>query len=273
MSIDPVDGSATIGFLGPSGTFTEQALRSQPDLAGAKLRPCESFSDVLFAVAEGELDLGFVAVENAIEGTVNISMDTLAFDVDLRIQREVILPVEMNLLVSPGVTLDQVRRVASFPHAYAQCRGWLRANLPGVELVAANSTAGAAAMLADRADPGLAAIANRRAAEVYGLDVLASDIEDHPGNATRFMLVGREGIPGPTGHDKTSIVVFQRADAPAPCLPSCRSSRRDGSTCRCWCRGRPRPPSATTAFCSSSTDTSPTRWLPTAFGRCARNTT
>ncbi|MEI2816754.1 MAG: prephenate dehydratase [Microthrixaceae bacterium] len=218
MSIDPVDGSATIGFLGPSGTFTEQALRSQPDLAGAKLRPCESFSDVLFAVAEGELDLGFVAVENAIEGTVNISMDTLAFDVDLRIQREVILPVEMNLLVSPGVTLDQVRRVASFPHTYAQCRGWLRANLPGVELVAANSTAGAAAMLADRADPGLAAIANRRAAEVYGLDVLASDIEDHPGNATRFMLVGREGIPGPTGHDKTSIVVFQRADAPGSLL-------------------------------------------------------
>jgi prephenate dehydratase len=180
--------------------------------------PLSSFAEVLFAVADGDVDAGFVAVENAIEGTVNITMDTLAFDVDLLIQREVVLGVEMNLMVPPGVTLDDVKRVTSFPHAYAQCRSWLRANLPGVELVPAASTAEAAALVAASSDRDTAAIGNLRAAEVYGLDVVARDIEDHPENATRFVLVSRAGVPAPTGHDKTTVVVFQRADKPGSLL-------------------------------------------------------
>lgn len=207
-----------IGFLGPAGTFSEQALLTQPDLAAARLEPRGSFPEILFAVAEGELDAGFVAVENAIEGTVNVTMDTLAFDVELLIQREVVLGVEMNLMVPPGTELAAIKRIASFPHAYAQCRTWLRGHLPGVELVPTSSTAEAAALVASGGEPHTAAVANLRAAEVYGLEVLARDIEDHPENATRFALVGRDGVPEPTGHDKTSIVVFQRADEPGSLL-------------------------------------------------------
>lgn len=218
MATGQVTTTDRVGYLGPVGTFSEQALLTQPDLAAADRQPFESFSDLLFAVDSGALDYGFVAVENAIEGTVNITMDTLAFDVDLVIQREVVLAVEMDLMVRPGTTLEQVKRVASYPHAYAQCRSWLREHLPGVELVSTTSTAGAAEAVATEGDPAMAAIGNRRAAEVYGLEILATDIEDHPENATRFALVARRGIPAPTGHDKTSMVVFQRADTPGSLL-------------------------------------------------------
>ncbi len=200
------------------GTFSEQALHSQKDLAQAKLIPMPSFSAVLTAVETGSVDLGFVAIENAIEGTVNVNQDTLAFDVDLLIQREVVLPVHLDLMARPGVTLDQITRVWSYPHALAQCRKYLARELPLVEAEASNSTADAARALSQHDDPHGAAIAPGRAAAVYGLEVLAHAIEDHDGNETRFVLVGREGIPAATGHDKTSIVVFQRADEPGSLL-------------------------------------------------------
>ncbi|MFN8049899.1 MAG: prephenate dehydratase [Acidimicrobiales bacterium] len=218
MITNPVSPTDRVGYLGPAGTFSEQALLGQPDLAAARRVPFDSFADLLFAVDCGDLEYGFVATENAIEGSVNITMDTLAFDVELLIQREVVLPVEMNLMVRPGTGLDQIKQVASFPHAYAQCRDWLRENLPGAELVPTTSTAGAAEAVALGDDPSVAAIGNSRAAEVYGLDLVARDIEDHPENATRFALVARSGIPAPTGHDKTSMVVFQRADTPGSLL-------------------------------------------------------
>jgi prephenate dehydratase len=207
-----------IAFLGPVGTFTEQAVHSQPDFAGADLMPCASMSDVLFAVAEGEVDLGVVAVENAIEGTVNVTVDHLAFDVDLLIQREVVLAVQMSLMARSGVALDSIKKVLTIPVAWAQCRDWLRHNLPAAELVATGSTAEAAELVASSSDGTIAALANERAAEVYGLSVLAGDIEDHPENQTRFVVVSRSGIPAATGHDKTSIVVFQQADVPGSLL-------------------------------------------------------
>ena len=207
-----------VAFLGPLGTFTEQAVRSQPDLVNAELVPLPTMSDVLFAVNDGEADLGVVAIENAIEGTVNVAVDTLAFDVDLLIQRELVLRVQMNLMARPGTPIESVKKVLSIPVAWAQCRTWLRANLPGIDVSATGSTAEAAELVSQSADPTVAAIANTRAAEVYGLDLLATDIEDHPENRTRFVLVAPAGIPAPTGHDKTSIVVFQRADAPGSLL-------------------------------------------------------
>ena len=207
-----------VAFLGPLGTFTEQAVRSQPDLVNAELVPLPTMSDVLFAVNDGEADLGVVAIENAIEGTVNVAVDTLAFDVDLLIQRELVLRVQMNLMARPGTPIESVKKVLSIPVAWAQCRTWLRANLPGIDVSATGSTAEAAEFVSQSADPTVAAIANTRAAEVYGLDLLATDIEDHPENRTRFVLVAPAGIPAPTGHDKTSIVVFQRADAPGSLL-------------------------------------------------------
>jgi prephenate dehydratase len=208
-----------VGFFGPVGTFTEQALYTQPDLVQGEVVALPSIPEVLAAVEVGEVDLGFAPIENAIEGSVNVTIDTLAFDSELLIEREVVIPVSLCLMVVPGVRLDDIATVISFPHAIAQCRGFVRKNLPdGVESRPSNSTADAARELAASGDRHSAAIGPARAAQVYGLEVLASDIEDHPHNSTRFVAVGREGIPRATGHDKTSIVVFQRADAPGSLL-------------------------------------------------------
>jgi len=207
-----------IGFLGPVGTFGEQALLTQPDLADLDLVPMETMPEVLRAVEAGQLDLGFVALENAIEGTVNATVDTLAFDVDLTIQREVVMPVQMNLLGLPGTDLADVRQVLSIPVASAQCRDWLLAHVPQATVVASNSTAEAARIVSEGGDPTVVAIANALSAKLYSLDLVAEDIEDHPGNATRFVLVSRDDIPPPTGHDKTTVVVYQRADVPGSLL-------------------------------------------------------
>ena len=122
--------------------------------------------------------------------------------------------VNLNLLVQPGVTLDRIEHVRSYPVAYAQCRRYLADQLPNAAIEATNSTADAARELAETKRRDTAAIAPARSAEVYELEVLAADIEDHPENQTRFVLVGRDGIPPPSGHDKTSILIYQRADAP-----------------------------------------------------------
>jgi prephenate dehydratase len=207
-----------VGYLGPAGTFTEQALFTQADLGDAVLVPLRTISEVLAATHSGEVDLGFVPIENAIEGTVNDTQDGLAFTGDLLIQREVVMPVQLHLLTLPGAALSDLRSVMSFPHAAGQCRRFLEANLPGVELQATLSTADAARILSESGDTSRAAIAPSRAAELYGLEVLAADIEDHPDNATRFVLVGRHQVPAPTGHDKTSLVIYQRADTPGSLL-------------------------------------------------------
>ena len=205
-----------IGFLGPPGTFTEEALLSEPDLAAAEVVPLATFPDVVAAVVSGRTDLGFLAIENSIEGTVNTNLDALVFDQDLLIVREVVLVIQQNLLGPPGSRVEDIKRVVSFPHATAQCRRWLRANIPGVEEVAAASTAEGVRLVAQERPTATAAIGTRLAASLYGLEVLASDIEDHDDNATRFVLVARpeHGIPAATGHDKTSIVCFQYDDKP-----------------------------------------------------------
>jgi prephenate dehydratase len=209
-----------IGFLGPEGTFTEQALLSQPDLVkDAELVALPSIPEVLAAVADGRVDQGFVGIENSIEGAVTVTVDTLAFETDLLIQHEVVMGVQMHLLAPSGVGLSDIRRVLSIPVATAQCRAFLRNELPEATLMATASTVEAAMLVAgDEHDGHTAAIAPAVAAELYGLDVLSSDIEDHPDNATRFVVVAREGIPAATGHDKTSIVVFQRTDRPGSLL-------------------------------------------------------
>jgi prephenate dehydratase len=213
-----VEQRVRIGFLGPPGTFTESALHTQSDLAELELVSLESIRDVLAAVQEGTVDLGFVPIENAIEGSVNITLDTLSFETDLLIQREVVIPIHNQLIARPGVELDDVERVLSMPMATAQCRTFLNEHLAGVPTQACNSTSEAARMVHDEPGRAWAAIGTSRAAELYGLDVIAPSIEDHPDNATRFVVVAREGVPAPTGHDKTTIVVFQRADAPGSLL-------------------------------------------------------
>jgi prephenate dehydratase len=219
MSSGDGPGALRIGFLGPEGTFTEQALLAQPDLASQTLVALPSIPDVLVAVDSGHVDLGFVAVENSIEGAVTVSVDTLAFETDLLIQREAVMGVQMNLLAPSGVGLADVHRVLSIPVATAQCRAFLQRDLRGAIVVATSSTAEAAMLVAGvEGDGHTAAIAPSVAAKLYGLDVLATDIEDHPDNATRFVVVARRGIPAPTGHDKTSVVIFQRTDRPGSLL-------------------------------------------------------
>jgi prephenate dehydratase len=203
-----------VGFLGPLGTFTEQALLTQTDLSGAELVPLPSIPDVLIAVERGEVDLGFVAIENSIEGTVNLTQDALAFQHDLLIQREVVLDVEQCLLARPGTELSSIKAVLSIPVATAQCRAFLRAELGVVDMRAANSTAEAAMFVRDTPEEGIAAIGPRVAAKLYDLEVIAHDIADHDGNQTRFVVVARDGIPRPSGHDKTTVVIYQRANEP-----------------------------------------------------------
>ncbi len=210
----PSTAAQRVAFFGPFGTFTEQALRTQADLAVAELIPLRTVPDVLDAVSSGEVDLGFVPIENSIEGMVNFTLDALAFDHDLVITREVVLDIHLCLAAPAGTTMDDITDVVSIPIATAQCHRFLREHLPNAIIRAATSTAGAAKSVADDGASGLAAIAPRVAAELYGLEVLAADIEDESGNQTRFVVVSRDGVPAPSGHDRTGLVVFQRADEP-----------------------------------------------------------
>jgi prephenate dehydratase len=205
---------SSVAFLGPLGTFTEEALLTQADYAAAALEPMGTIGDVLDAVRSGAVDLGFVPMENAIDGVVRDTLDALIFDVDLLIQREVVLDVRLHLMAPRGTSLRDVRRVLSYPVALAQCRRFFAEQLPDVEALAANSTADAARQLGARPDRHAAAVAPRLAADLYGLDVIAEDVEDFEGNQTRFVAVGAAGIPAPTGHDRTTIVCFQDADRP-----------------------------------------------------------
>ena len=124
------------------------------------------------------------------------------------------MDIHLHLMARPGTGIGEIHAVSSYPHALAQCQKYLARTLPGAEQRAANSTADAARLLGQSGSAGEAAIAPRLAAERYGLEIVAEDVEDHPENQTRFVLVARTRVPAPTGHDKTSIVCFQRADHP-----------------------------------------------------------
>jgi prephenate dehydratase len=204
----------SVAYFGPAATFTQEALLTQPDLAESELCALGSITAVLEAVAHGAVDLGFVPIENAIEGTVSVTIDGLIHDVDLHIQREVVMDIHLHLLARPGTGLSDIHAVSSYPHALAQCQKYLARELPDAEQRAANSTADAARVLGESGGPGEAAIAPRLAAERYGLVIVAEDVEDHPENQTRFVLLARTGVPRQTGHDKTSIACFQRSDHP-----------------------------------------------------------
>ena len=207
-----------VGFLGPLGTFTEQALRSQPDLTSRELVAFPTVPDVLDAVTSGEMDLGFVPLENSIEGMVNFTQDALAFDHELLIQREVVLDVEHCVLAKPGATLEGIKLLHSIPVATAQCHQFVRSHLPGAEVHQVSSTAEAARLVGESDDTAAAALSARVAAEMYQLEVLAADVADHDGNQTRFVVVATEGVPAPTGHDRTGLVVYQRANEPGSLL-------------------------------------------------------
>jgi prephenate dehydratase len=206
---------ARYAYLGPEGTFTEQALRSLPAAAKAELQPCSTVTLALDAVRSGEADGAVVPIENSVEGSVPVTLDELATGERLMITREMTVPIAFSLLARPGVRPEDVRRVATHPHAAAQTRRWTAVHLPRAEVVHTSSTAHAAFMLT-QGDPGWdAAISAPVAAEHYRLVTLAEGIGDTADALTRFVLVSRPGPPPPpTGRDKTSIVAFMREDHP-----------------------------------------------------------
>lgn len=208
------DRALRVTYLGPPGSFGEQALRTIDELRGAQALPARTMPEALQAVAAGEVDLALVAIENSIEGTVNVSLDTLIFDTDLLIQQEVVIEVELALLAPRGVKAKDLKRIVSFPVAAAECREYLSEKHPAAEIIAANSTSDAVRQVSRTASLHTGAIGTKLAAKLYNMDVLAGDISDHPGNQTRFLLVAKSGIPAPTGHDRTSIVLFQSDNKP-----------------------------------------------------------
>src|SRR5487761_2186763 len=199
---------ARVGYLGPQGSFSHEAVSTLP---GIEAVACDTFADLLTSVADGTLDQGVVPIENAIEGTVSATIDGLVFDHDLVIEREIVIPIRLHLLARPGVSLADVTQVRSYVHALAQCRGFLRSLT--AESAQTTSTSQAAREVAQSSEPW-AAVSSSLAGELFGLVAIATDIEDHPGNATRFVVVGRGVVAAPTGHDRTTIVCFQDDDRP-----------------------------------------------------------
>lgn len=205
----------TIGYLGPPGTFTEAALSAMPSAAGCRAVPLASVEAVLDAVRDGSVSAGVVPIENSLEGPVTTTVDSLSSaHAPLQIREEWALPVRFSLLALQGTELSHIRRISTIPIAAAQCRKWLDEHLAGVGVLAAVSTASAAAALGGPEPvPFEAAISPVVAADHYGLRVLADDIGDNPEATTRFVLVRRPGRPpARTGADKTSLVLFMRAD-------------------------------------------------------------
>ncbi len=194
----------TYAYLGPAGTFTEAAL--QKITASDDVRnPYINVTAALDAVRAGEADYALVPIENSVEGVVARTLDELATGIPLTIAAEVTLAVTFDLMAKPGTT--QINRIGTHPHAESQCRTYLSKNYPHAEIVPTNSTAAAAELVAKgQLD---AAIASSAAAANFGLEIVAANIGDNQAAVTRFISAQKPGfIPAPTGHDRTSLVVY-----------------------------------------------------------------
>ena len=205
----------TIAYLGPAGTFTEMAARQ---LGESELMPVASVTDALDAVLSGAADRAVVPIENSIEGGVSATSDALANIPGVQIYGEYLVPVSFDLMAKPGMELGQVREVLTHPVAYAQSRKWLEQNLTSHTHIPAASTAAAAKALANGSTAD-AVIAATVAAEIYGLQILATDIGENKAAQTRFIEIGKSGKPDAmTGSDKTSVVVELPDDRPGGLL-------------------------------------------------------
>ena len=200
----------TLAFLGPAGTYTEEAaLQYDP---GAELRPCPSITAVGLAVAVGDAGQGVVPIENSIEGSVNFTLDLLVSEGSISIRYEIVLPIEHYLMGKPGTRLSDVEVIYSHPQALAQCREYLERNFASAARSASLSTALAVGDAMNSAVPA-AAIAPLRSAELYNAELLASGIQDVAANATRFVVLAKGDHP-PTGNDKTSLFFSFDQDLP-----------------------------------------------------------
>jgi prephenate dehydratase len=198
---------ARVAFLGPAGTFTEEALRASAPGPVEEV-PYPSILETVMAVHDGDTDMAVVPIENSLEGSVTTTLDALATEAhDVQIAKEFVLPVRHNLIAARELPLEQVERVISHPQATPQCARFMREQLSHAERGLAGSTAEAVRMVAE-ADEPWAAIGSKLAAELYGAVVLAEGIEDEAGNETRFVWLAREGHDPLGQPNKTSIVFW-----------------------------------------------------------------
>jgi prephenate dehydratase len=197
-------------YLGPAGTFTEAALT--PLLTtGDSAEPAANVTAALEAVRQGTSDYALVPIENSVEGVVARTLDELAMGEPLMIIGEQVLSVSFALMVRPGHSLKDIKRIATHPHAEAQCREYIAHNMPHAEVMMTNSTAAGAESVAKGDADG--AIAAEVAAKHYGLQVIEKNIGDRDGAVTRFVVVSKLGeIPKLTGRDRTSLAIFIAAD-------------------------------------------------------------
>jgi len=208
-----------VAFLGPEGTFTEEALLANPPGEGLHPFPHPSIREVMLAVRNDDAVLGIVPIENSLEGSVAITLDLLAFDFDdLFVVRETVHPIRHQLITRTPLELDRITKVISHPHAYGQCRQFLDTHLPKVEHEAANSTADAVRIVS-RVDRPWAAIGTSLAAAMYECIVLRDDIEDSVENETRFVYLSKAPAPQDLeARYKTSLVCTIGADQPGSLL-------------------------------------------------------
>ena len=199
-----------LSYLGPPGTFSEEAsLLYEPS---AKLMPFPTITAAANAVRTGNADEAIAPIENSLQGSVTETLDLLIHEDGLLIRHELNISVVHNLMAKQGVSISEVERVYSHPQALGQCQRYLERHLPGAELAAAISTAGAVDQALGAEVPS-AAIAPKRAAELYGAALLAEGIQDDDNNVTRFVVLAPEDSPV-TGDDKTSICFSFDEDEP-----------------------------------------------------------
>jgi prephenate dehydratase len=215
-----------LGYLGPAGTFSEEAARTAADADAAELVGLPSVRDTILAVHDGGVDRAIVPIENSLEGPIAVTLDTLADDDnDVTIVGELVLAVSQHLIAGSALALDRIERVLSHPQAISQCARFLRDNLPNAVIEPTASTAEAARIVVRQTAPW-AALGTLRAAELYGATVLAEAVEDEPGNATRFVWLARQAAaaaPAEGGPAKTSLSFWGAGDDSPGWLVRCLS--------------------------------------------------
>jgi prephenate dehydratase len=206
-----------VGYLGPDGTVSHEALMSAPGAAGFELVPQPTLHEAVIAVHDGAVDRALVPIENSLEGSVNPTLDAIAFETeDVVIVGELRWPVHLHLVAGGPLELGEIRAVVSHPQASGQCGRFLREALPGVPVVAARSTADAVRQVAGGFESGSAAIGTRGAADRYGCAVLREDVEDDPGSETRFVWIARAGTDADPGDRFKTALVFWGAGSSGP---------------------------------------------------------
>ena len=227
-----------VAYLGPPGTYSEEALRASAP-PGIEEVPHTTIRDAVMAVQDGSVERAVVPIENALEGAVAVTLDTLALEApDVHIVAEVVHPIHHCVVAADELELSQVERVVSHPQATAQCARFLRERLPDAERVVAPSTADAVLSVRDAGDSAVA-LGSRLAAELYGCRVLESDVEDGPENATRFVWLARERS-APAEASKTSLVFWGGDDQSPGWLVQCLSELSDRAVNLTRIESRPR---------------------------------